>query len=155
MIWKNKKINNYPCIILSDCTIKNIQVVENEITVNFSEDGFFVKDINEKKYFRTDVAQLIIESCDIADIEIKEIRTHQLSEEIYYESMYDVEPNEFNENINSGKWKAIVVEEFYGSGGGLYRVHMRSGESYFWCHIKLQFKNLIYLWNEIRYDFPL
>ena len=155
MVWKNKKLNAYPDIILSDCAIRDIQVVKNEIMVNFSDDGFFKKDIERKSYFRTDAAQLVMESCYIANISIKEVRTHQLSEEIYFESLCDIEGKEFIEKINSGKWKAIVVEEFYSSGGGLYRVRIRSSETSFWCYIKLQFKNVIYLWNEIRYDFPL
>lgn len=155
MIWKNRELNRYPDIILSDCKVIDIQVKENKITVNFSEDGFFVKDSERKSYYRTDTAQLVMESCDVANISIKEIRTQRLSEELYYDSMYDVESQDFIENINTGKWRLEIVEEFYSVGGGVYSVRIRCNESPFWCYIKLQFKNLVYMWNDIRYDYPL
>lgn len=69
--------------------------------------------------------------------------------------MYKVEAKDFLVNINTGKWRLEIVEEFYSSGGGLYIVRIRGNENSFWCYLKLQFRNLVYLWNDIRYDCPL
>lgn len=154
MKWKEKGINKYPDIILSDCMITNIQGKEGEITVKFSEYGFFKKDSQSNKYFRTDTAQIVINECDVDNIFIKEIRNQKLSEELYFESMYDIEPSIFMENISTGKWKFEIVEEFYSTGGALYIGKIRADENSFWCHVKLRFKNLVYFWNEVRYDRP-
>ncbi len=154
MIWKEKGINKYPDIILSDCLITNIQTKGSEVTIKFSEYGFVKKDSQRNKYYRTDAAQIVIEQCEIEDISIKEIRTQRLSEDLYFDSMYDVERKVFLENINAGKWKFEIVEEFYSTGGGLYIGQIRGDQHSFWCHVKLQFKNLVYFWNDIRYDYP-
>lgn len=154
MTWKEKERNKYPDIILSDCVITNIQVEGTEITVEFSEYGFVKKDSQRNKYFRTDTAQIVIEQCDIDNVSIKEIRTQRLSEDVYFDSMYDIEFSIFLENVNTGKWKFEIVEEFYSAGGALYIGQIREGENTFWCHVKLQFKNLVYFWNKVRYDRP-
>lgn len=125
-----------------------------DIVVDFSEYGFVKKDSDSDKYYRTDSAQIVVEQCDMDNITIKEIRTQQLSEEMFFDSIYDVEPKVFCENINTGKWKFEVVEEFYSTGRALYIGQIRGNEKNFWCCVKLQFKNLVYLWNEIRYDCP-
>lgn len=109
-------MNRYPDIILSDCVITSIQTKEQEVIVNFSEYGFFKKDIQQNKYYRTDAAQIVIEECDIANIAIREVRTHQLSEELYFDSMYDVAPENFQKNVNMEKWSFEIVEEFYSTG---------------------------------------
>lgn len=153
MTWK-EEINKYPDIILSDCVITNIQVKGDEITINFSEYGFFKKDSQKNKYFRTDAAQIVFEQSDIDNICIKEIRTQRLSEDLYFDSMYDIDSPIFMENVNTGKWKFEIVEEFYSTGGALYIGKIRADDNSFWCHVKIQFKNLEYFWNEIRYDCP-
>lgn len=154
MIWKEKGINKYPDIILSDCLITNIKVNESEVIINFSEYGFFKKDDLQNKYFRTDAAQIVMQHCDIANISIKEIRTHHLSEELYFDSMYDVKAKVFLENINTEKWQFEIVEEYYSTGRGMYIGQIIENEKSFWCHVKVQFKNLVYFWNGIRYDRP-
>lgn len=155
MLWKEKQHNSYPDIILSDCLIVGIQIKNGKIIVDFSEYGFIKKDSKSNKYFRTDGAQVVIEKCDIDNILIKEIRTNQLSEELYFDSTYDIKTIDFLENINTGKWKFEIVEEYYSTGGGLYIGQIRKKEDTFWCCIKISFKNLIYLWNDIKYEFPV
>ena len=61
----------------------------------------------------------------------------------------------FMKNINKRKWTFEVVEEFYSAGRALYigMIHNKKKKhKSFWCCVKLQFKELLYLWNEIRYD---
>lgn len=154
MVWKEKGVNKYPDIILSDCLITGIQVNGSDVIAKFSEYGFAKRDGIQNKYYRTDAAEIVIKQCDIANVSIKEVRTQHLSEELYFDSMYDVEPEIFLENINTGKWRFEIVEEFYSAGGGLYIGQIGKEEDSFWCHVKLQFKNLVYFWNEVRYDCP-
>jgi len=144
----------YPDVVLSDCYIANIEVIKGEIILNFSELGIFKKDIKKNNYYRTKGAQVIIKGCDFDAISIKEIRTQKLSEDLYYESMYDIDAKIFFDNINSGKWKMEIVEEFHSMQKGFYTVRIRTEQDAFWCHIKLYYKNLIYSWGDIRYDYP-
>lgn len=154
MKWKEREENKYPEIILSDCQIVNVEMKGGDIVVDFSKYGFVKKDCDSNKYYRTNAAQIVIEQCDMDNLAIKEIRTQQLSEEMFFDSIYDVEPKDFCENINTGKWKFEVVEEFYSTKRALYIGQIRGNEKNFWCCVKLQFKNLVYLWNDIRYDCP-
>lgn len=153
-MWKERGINKYPEIILSDCSILNIDVREENIEVNFDEYGFFIKDKKSNKYYRTGLAQIKIKKCDIDNIEIKEIRTQQLSEDLYFNSAYEVKIKDFLDRINTGKWKFEIVEEFYATRSALYIGMIRENGKTFWLYVKLQFEELIYLWNEIRYDRP-
>lgn len=157
MMWKESGVNKYPEIVLSDCSITNIEKKGDDIVVDFGENGFAIKDIQKSAYYRTTPSQVVIKGCDIDNIEIKEIRTQQLSEELFFESAYDVESEYFIKKINKGKWKFEVVYEFYSCVGALYIGHVNSKkkkQKSFWCCVMLQFKELLYLWNEIRYDHP-
>lgn len=154
MEWKEQGVNLYPDIILSDCTVSEIRINNTEMVLKFSDYGFIKKDRNNK-YYRTDGAQVVIEGCDIESVSIKEIRTQQLCEEIYFDSMYDIETKTLFENVNMGKWRLEIVEEFYSTGGGIYIGQIRNEEDVFWFYIKMRYKKLIYLWNNVRYDFPV
>lgn len=157
MMWKESGINKYPDIILHDCVITNIEKNGDDIAVNFDEWGFAIKDIETGMYYRTDPSQIVIKECYIDNISIKEIRTQQLSEELFFETVYDIEPKRFMKKINKGKWKFEVVYEYYSYGGALYIGQVdnkKKGKKSFWCCVELQFKELLYLWNEIRYEYP-
>lgn len=160
-MWKENGINKYPDVVLHDCLITNIEKKGEDIVVDFdrfdSSDkyGFWIKDIEKNIYYRTGSSQIVIKEYDIDYISIKEIRTQQLSEEHFFQTVSDIEPKKFIKKINKGKWKFEVVEEFYSINRLLYigRIHVaKKHQKSFWCCIKLQFKELIYLWNEIRYD---
>lgn len=151
MMWKERGINKYPEIILSDCLISKIEKNEDDFAIDFGKQGFFVKDLKKNTYYRTASAQIIVKGCDINNITIKEVRTQQLSDELFFESMYDVKADHFLDNINSEKWKFEVVEEFYSAVGALYIGWVSNGEKSFWCCVKLQFKELLYLWDEVQH----
>lgn len=154
MVWQNKELNKYPEIILSDCSISSIYLETNKIIVDFSKYGFVKKSSSDNKYYCTDGARIIVEECDIDNISIKEIRMQRLNEEEYFETMYDIEPSKFGKNINDGKWKLEIVEEFYATEKAFFVGQIRTKESNFWCQIKIYYKNLVYLWNDLRYDCP-
>ncbi len=154
MQWKEKDINIYPNVILSDCQIAHIEMEGDNIAIDFSKYGFFRKDNLSNKYYRTDAGKIVVEQCDVDNVSIKEIRNHQLSDDVFCNSMYDVEPSVFSNNINTGKWRFEIIEEYYASGSALYIGQIREDDKKFKCCIKVQYKDLIYLWNEIRYDYP-
>lgn len=156
-MWKERGINKYPEISLSDCIITNIEKSGDDIIVNFGEDGFIIKDLEKNAYYHTDPSQVIIRGCDIDNITIKEIRTQQLSEELFYNSVYEIDAKSFLKKINKGKWELQMVYEFYSCSGALYIGHIQNkkkNQKSFWCCIMLQFNELLYLWNNIRYDQP-
>ena len=131
MLWKKTEVNKYPDIILSDCKVTNIQVERDDITVGFLGDGFFKKDNKSNNFYRTNGAQIVIKGCDIDNISIKEVRTQRLSKDIYFETMYDLEVKDFFENINTGKWRLEIVEEFYAIGSGLYVGRIREDDEWY------------------------
>lgn len=147
----NQGIDLYPNVILSDCVITKISLNDIGVVVGFSAYGFIKKE-DDNKYYRTDGAEIVIEGLDMDNISIKEIRTQQLSEELYFDSMYDISTKDFCEKINSKEWKFEVVEEFYSTGGAMYIGQIRNGNKPFWCYIKIRYTNLRYLWNNVRYD---
>lgn len=153
MIWRKKGYNLYPDIILSDCTISGIQIKDNKLVLTFSDYGFIKKD-KDNKYYRTEGAEIVVEGYEREELSIKELRTHQLSEEIYFDSIYDIEFEKFQENVNSGKWELEIVEEFYSTGRCLYICQIREDENCFEIYFKIRYRNLIYLWNSIRFDWP-
>lgn len=153
MLYKNHELNKYPEIILSDCLIVNVQKMEDTVIMQFSEYGFIKKSDMDSKYYRTGSSQIIIEGCDIDEIEIKEVRNCQLQNADYCELIHDIRMEDFMRNVNQSNWKLEIVEEFYSVGGAIYRARVRACEDSFWCYIKFRFKNIIYLWNDIKYDY--
>lgn len=151
---KERRVNAYPEVILSDCRIAHIQVENSDIQVCFADGGFVVHDANSKKSFRTNEGVMLIEGCEIDDISIKEVRTQRLTEGEYFETMYEIDSREFLKKVNAKEWRFEFTEEFYSIGCGLYIGRVSSEDGRFWCHIKLYFKNLIYMWDKIRYDRP-
>ena len=154
MAWKEKGYNLYPDIILSDCVISEIQAKDNELVFTFSNYGFIKKEM-DNNYYRTDGAEIIVEDYSREELFIKEKRIHQLSEELYFDSMFDVTLESLLRNVNLGKWKLEIVEEFYATGEGIYICQVREEESRFWVYIKMRYRNLIYLWNEVKHDWPV
>ncbi|MBD5470024.1 MAG: hypothetical protein HDR19_02590 [Lachnospiraceae bacterium] len=156
-MWKHNGINKYPEIILHDCSIANIEKEGDDIVVDFDKRGFWVKDFEKDMYYRTHSARIVIKDYDADYLTITEIRTQQLSEKKFFETVHEVKPKCFIKNINKGKWIFEVVEEFYSEGRALYIGQVQNKKKYqksFWCCVKLEFKELLYLWNEIRYDCP-
>lgn len=155
MRWKQRATKMYPDIILSDCSVAKIHLTKEDIIVEFSEYGFIMKNKSNQKYYRTNGAQLLIKGYDIDSISIKEVRTNQLSEELYYDTMYDIELDNFIENINTKMWKLEIVDEFYSVSCLFYIGRVRTDEKSFWCYIKIGFKDLVYMWNDLNYKYPI
>lgn len=150
-----RMINISSDISLSDAIVCEITNCKNDITVNFSEHGgFFKKDKNNGKYYRTSESSLILKDCNIDDISIKEIRMHKISEGLYCETMMDISLCDFLSNINSGEYTFEFVEEFYNSGKALFIGYVKKDDDHFWCHIKLSCGDIVCYWKELKYDMP-
>jgi len=88
---------------------------------------------------------------------IKEIRKHQLSlsEGLLMDTIYDIKPECFIKYIHKGEWRFEVVKEFYEFRRALYigKIHVKKKKQpAFGCCVQLDYKELVYLWNEVRYD---
>lgn len=153
-MWKETHKNQYPDIILSDCSVVKIRVESQKIVLTFSQYGFFKKANPDSRYYRTDGGEIIITGCAIDNLSIKEVRTQQLSDDLYFETMYDIELRNFMERINKGIWRFEIVEEFYAVGKGFYTGQIHTDGGSFWCHIIVPFRDLTYCWNNTIPDCP-
>lgn len=152
---KYRKTNAYPGVILHDCVMDEIIAVDENISVKFSTSGVYVWVEAQNNYYRTGPAMIEILGCDTDNISIQEIRTNQISQKIFYRSMYEVKPSAFVRQINSGKIKVTVLEEYYAvhSACLILRIQERDKKGYF-AHIKMQYDSLQYSWDTVRQDAP-
>ena len=131
-----RMINISSDISLSDAIVCEITNCKNDITVNFSEHGgFFKKDKNNGKYYRTSESSLIYEGK-------------------YCETIKDISLCDFLSNINSGEYTFEFVEEYYNSGKALFIGYVKKDDDHFWCHIKLSCGDIVCYWKELKYDMP-
>lgn len=161
-MWKESGINKYPEIMLHDCLITNIEKEGEDIIVDFGKYkksfekyGFWISDSEKNMSYRTGESQIIIKGYN--DLLIKEIRKHQLSlpEGLLMDTIYDIKPECFMKNIHKGEWRFEVVKEFYEYRRALYIGKIRikkKKQPTFGCCVQLDYKELVYLWNEVRYD---
>ncbi len=95
-MWKESGINKYPNVVLHDCLVTNIEKNGDDIVVDFDrfdssgQYGFWIKDIEKNMYYRTGSSQIVIKKYDIDYTSIKEIRTQQLSEKLFFEDRKSV-----------------------------------------------------------------
>ena len=108
-----QQINAFPSVILHDCSIRRVFTRERDLVVDLDDFGFFVKVPEQDNYFRTGPARLIFTCCDPDDLEIKEVRTHHLTEDQFFDSMYDVSPQEVARRVNEGSVHLTFLEEYY------------------------------------------
>ena len=153
MTGKKQGYNMYPDIILSDCSILKIQLTEDELAFRFSKYGFCVKD-TDHNYYRADGAAIVLEGFDREDFVAQEKRTHPLSGDLFFDSMLDITLDQFLENVNAGKWKVEIVEEFYATGRGLYICQV-TGKERFWLYLKMRYEKIRYMWNQVRREWPV
>lgn len=152
---KYRKTNAFPGVILHDCVVDEITAVGENLSVKFSTSGVYVWVEKQNNYYRTGPAMIEILGCDTDNISIQEIRTNQISQKIFYRSMYEVKPSVFVRRVNSGKIRATVLEEYYAvhSTYLILRIQEHGKKGYF-AHIKMQYASLQYSWDTVRQDAP-
>lgn len=64
----------------------------------------------------------------------------------------DIDLQVFLNHILTKKWSYEIVEEYYSALGGLYIGQIKELKKAMWCYIKMQFKNIVYLWDEVDYE---
>lgn len=152
---KYRKTNAFPGVILHDCVVDEITAVDENISVKFSASGVYVWVEAQNNYYRTGPAMIEILGCDTDNISIQEIRTNQISQKIFYRSMYEVKPSVFVRNVNAGKIRVTVLEEYYAvhSAYLILRIQERDKKGYF-AHIKMQYNLLQYSWDTVCQNAP-
>lgn len=151
MQWKEHVKNNYPHIMISDCLVDEIQLVNQDIILKFSTYGIIISNKEKSNSYRTKEAQIVLENCDISNISIKYIRRQRKITGVK-NVVQDLEFNTFINNISKGVWKLEMVEEYYSVIGGMYIARIFSKRERFWCYIQINFKDISYYWNEIDYS---
>lgn len=152
MEWKNQKENAYSNIFLSDCTFDEIYLNDNNIIIKFRKHGFIVKEDENSQYYHTKASEIIMKECDINNIMIQIIINKKRIGGKIIRIIQDIEICIFWENIAKKKWKYEIVEEYYSEMGGWFVGQIKSRKKSMWCYIQIQFKGMIYFWNEIDYD---
>lgn len=149
MNWKNQRENAYPSIILSDCIVDEIQINNKKVILKFLTCGFVIK-VNSQ-YYHTKSAQVIFEQCDIDNISIQVVHNKK---GLFGNKrvLQDVDTAAFIENILNGKWKYEIVEEYYSALGGLFVGQITEAKEKMRSCVKIQFKSMVYLWDEVDYD---
>ena len=150
--WQEQKKNAYPNIILSDCTIDEIYVDNHNIILQFIKQGFVIKDNVNSRYYRTKSAQVVIEECDIDNILVQYVHVKSRRGHRLIKVVKDIEFNVFLGNLLNHKWKYEIVEEYYSELGGLFIGKIKDAKNSMWCYMKLQYKDIIYFWDEINYE---
>ena len=154
MNWKEQRENAYPDIILSDCLVDEIQVDDNDIILKFLEHGFVIGDDGDSRYYRTKPAQIIVKECDIDNISIQLVNRKRGVDKKGIQIITDIELHTLLNNILTKRWSYEITEEYYSALGGLFIGKIRESKKSMWCYIKMQFKNIVYLWDEVNYEAP-
>lgn len=84
----------------------NTDVLQNKIVPEDGREVICLGDVYawveaQHNYYRTGPAVIEIPGCDPDNIFIQEIRTNQISQEIFYRSMYEAKPSVFVRQVNS------------------------------------------------------
>ena len=150
--YYDKRISS---VILHDCVIDEITVKDGKICISFSTSGVYAWVETKKNHYRTGPAMVEILGCDIDNIEIQEIRMNQISQKIFYRSMYEIKPLAFVKLVNLKKIKATVLEEYYAVNSAylVLRIKECDQKGYF-AHIKIQYASLQYSWDYVRQAAP-
>ena len=154
MNWKEQRENAYPNIILADCHVDEIEVNDKDIILKFLEHGFVIRDDEDSHYYRTKSAQTIVKECDIDNISIQLVYRKRGVSRKEIHIIKDIELQTFLKNIYKKKWSYEIVEEYYSALGGLFIGQIKELKKSMWCYIKMQFKNIVYLWDELNYEAP-
>ena len=154
MNWKEQRENAYPNIILSDCLVDEIQVNDKDIILKFLKHGFVIKDVEDSHYYRTKSAQIIVKECDIDNISIQLVNRKRGVDKEGIRIITDIELHTFLNNILKKRWSYEIIEEYYSALGGLFIGQIIESKESMWCYIKMQFNNIVYLWDEVDYEAP-
>lgn len=154
MNWKEQRENAYPNIILSDCLVDEIQVNDKDIILKFLKHGFVIRDDEDLHYYRTKSAQIIMKECDIENISIQLVNRKRGVNRREIQFITDIELQTFLNHILSKRWNYEIVEEYYSALGGFFIGQITESKKSMWCYLKIQFKNIVYLWDEVNYEAP-
>lgn len=152
----NYSESNNEYIVLHDCYANNMNY-ENGILSFVFPDGFWVTPQHNKnesdKIVRTDLSQVDFELLDRVseDVRIYIFRKNKNDETIREEK----ELNDFINNVNAGLFKVEFIDENKTYQSNLYKcwVHFDNEPYHYECEIIIDTENVIYNWNQLRYEY--
>lgn len=149
-MWNHVKTNAFPEIILSDCCVKKICLGDDTISFDLSDEGFLIE--RNQIYYHTGAAQVTFDGFNVEESIVKIIMNYKMLRRKNIEIIHEIELENLMININSGKWKFTIVEEFYSPLGGFLIGRLYYKQKKMWCYLNLRFHNIRYFWNEINYN---
>ena len=66
----------------------------------------------------------------------------------------DIDLPIFLNNILTKRWSYEIVEEYYSALGGMFIGRIIEAKKSMWCYLRMQFRNIVYLWDEVDYEAP-
>lgn len=153
-----QQLNAFPAVILHDCSIRRVYASQGDLVVELDDFGFFVLVPERDNYFRTGhtgPARLVFTGCDPDDLDIKEIRTHNLTEDQFFDSMYDLSPQALAERINGGRVRLTFLEEYYAGRSAFFVLYVQDqDESRYTLQVKIAYRAIRYEWDGVDLSAP-
>ncbi len=89
------------------------------------------------------------------DLEIKEVRTHHLTEDQFFDSMYDVSPQEVARRVNEGSVHLTFLEEYYACRSAFFVLYVQDEDESRYClQVKVSYRTIRYEWNGVDLTSP-
>ena len=158
-MWNYTEINAYDSISLHDCRTDDIQIVGDNLIINFP-DGFWItpvsKYINHDKPLKTGPSQLCFYGFGVDPFfdSIDLFKTTYLFRKPVICRRIQLEVPQFMKLINDGKHELEFLYEFHNSISSLYRCWLwkKNRGMQAECQLELNAKSIEYRWNEILPD---
>lgn len=153
-MYNHSELNN-DNIVLHDC-YANSMSYENGVLAFVFPEGFWVTPQHIKndsdKIVRTDLSQVTFELLDrvAEDVRIYIFRKNENADTIREEWELD----NFINKVNSGFFKIEFIDEYKAYQSILYKcwVHFDNEPYHYECEIIIDTENVIYNWNQLRYE---
>ena len=153
-MYNHSELNN-DNIVLHDC-YANSMSYENGVLAFVFPEGFWVTPQHIKndsdKIVRTDLSQVTFELLDrvAEDVRIYIFRKNENADTIREEWELD----NFINKVNSGFFKIEFIDEYKAYQSILHKcwVHFDNEPYHYECEIIIDTENVIYNWNQLRYE---
>lgn len=153
-----QQINAFPSVILHDCSIRRVYTRKGDLVVELDDFGFFVLVPERDNYFRTGKtgpARLVFTDCDPDDLDIKEVRTHNLTEDQFFDSMYDLCPQDIGRRVNDGTVQLTFLEEYYAGRSAFFVLYVQDEDESRYClQVKVSYRTIRYEWDGVDLTSP-
>ena len=150
--------NDYPNIILHDCKITKISKENNDLIFEFNDKGFWIGKDNKhnpyNKILRTGKSMIRFVEYEQEFTDNYIFKEYRLMGKTILTKRLEVSFDYIISQINAGKWQFEFIDEFYGWRKAEF-------DGYIWLNkkpycmeaqLQLNFKEMLYFWDEIYED---